>query len=586
MIAPAVFLKERMLGKAAFLLFLLTLPLSVRKVFFVFSPDGSGGFNEYTDISLYLSDVLLLLALGTLLLENRSVVLSISWWKQLFHVEQFKILLFAPVPFLLWAGVSIFWSKSHLLGAYSFSRLILGYLIYVLVILSFVPRGTITKNNTKCSTWNIKHLIWVSLMAGGFIQAVLGIAQFISQSSLGLSFLKESILSPSGAGVAKILLAEESLIRAYGLFPHPNILAGFLGITILFTSAYPLIFRKRMFHVEQGSLSIVPRGTMMICSNWIKENCSTWNNFFQTTKMFHVEQSVLAYRIILGTQIIGFLLTFSKSAFLGLLIAIAYFTYKMFHVEQFSPSHENVPRGTIGSISIWLKEKCSTWNTSSQFMKMFHVEQWKVFFVASLIILSFWLFLGMVNWYYFLTQPFRERLFLEKSHFLIVEEAPFQGVGIGQSVFVMQDFFSEKLFPWQFQPVHNLFLLIFSEIGLVGLLSFLAILILIIVPRGTIGGVSMWIKEKCSTWNNFFQTTEMFHVEQIKSEWIDSVKNVSRGTMNRVELKALLEAAMLFLGVVSLFDHYLWDIQQGQLLFWLILGLFASSRLFHDSIDK
>ena len=77
MIAPAVFLKEKRLGKATFFLFLFTLPLSVRKVFFVFSPDGTSGFNEYTDISLYLSDMLLLGVLIVFILENRNTILSI-----------------------------------------------------------------------------------------------------------------------------------------------------------------------------------------------------------------------------------------------------------------------------------------------------------------------------------------------------------------------------------------------------------------------------------------------------------------------------------------------------------------------------
>jgi len=299
-----------------------------------------------------------------------------------------------------------------------------------------------------------------------------------------------------------------------------------------------------------------------------------------------VEQSRLVYRVILGTQLIGFLLTFSKSAFLGLLIAIAYCTYKMFHVEQFSSNHGNVPRGTIGGVSMWLKEKCSTWNNSPQFMKMFHVEQWKILFKASLAILLLWLFLGMVNWHYFFVQPFQERIFLEKSHFLILEEAPFRGAGVGQTVFVMQDFFLEKLLPWQFQPVHNLFLLILAEIGLVGLVAFLLMLMLIIVPRGTLMICLDWIKKKCSTWNISSQIMKMFHVEQEEGNSVDPTKNVPRGTMRRVRMKALLESTVLFLGVVSLFDHYLWDIQQGQLLFWLILGLFASSRLFHEGIDK
>ncbi|MBP9697638.1 MAG: hypothetical protein KBD65_00360 [Candidatus Moranbacteria bacterium] len=347
--------------------------------------------------------------------------------------------------------------------------------------------------------------------------------------------MKESILSSGGAGVAKIMLAEEGLIRAYGLFPHPNVLAGFLGITILLTMAYPIIFGR---------------------------------------KMFHVEQSVLLYRLVLGIQVIGFLLTFSKGAFLGLPLAIGYFVYKMFHVEQFKTSlvgsEKNVPRGTIQDLFSWFRKKCSTWNIPK----------------ILLITITIGLFLGMVNWQYFFIQPFKERVFLEKGFFFILREHPFQGVGIGQSVFTMQGFFSEKLFSWQFQPVHNLFLLIFSETGLIGTLLFLSLLILIIVPRGTIWSFLNWIREKCSTWNNAFKISKMFHVEQLKNNETDLVENVPRGTIGDLRMKALLEAAILFLGAVSLFDHYLWDIQQGQLLFWLILGLFSSSRLLSYNIDK
>lgn len=79
---------------------------------------------------------------------------------------------------------------------------------------------------------------------------------------------------------------------------------------------------------------------------------------------------------------------------------------------------------------------------------------------------------------------------------------------------------------------------------------------------------------------------KMFHGERERNENLDLVKNVPRGTMNIFGMRTLLEATVLFLGVVSLFDHYLWDIQQGQLLFWLILGLFSSSRLLNEYIDK
>lgn len=286
--------------------------------------------------------------------------------------------------------------------------------------------------------------------------------------------------------------------------------------------------------------------------------------------MFHVEHSPLFYRIVLGVQITGFLLTFSKSAFLGLLLSVGYFVYRLFHVEQISLKSETVPHGTVSTISSWIQEKCFTWNNYSQFIKMFHVEHPPIFLKGLLIVL----FLEMVNWQYFLVQPFKERIFLEKSAWVVLQERPFRGTGVGQSVFVMQDFFSEKLLSWQFQPIHNVFLLIFSETGFTGLFLFLSLFIFMIVPRGTIEIFFVWVKQK------------LFHVEQLEKSETDFGFNVPRETLNHWGAKTLIEAVCIFLGVISLFDHYLWDIQQGQWLLWLSLGLLSSSRLFIRGIDK
>ena len=68
-----------------FIFFLLSLPFSIRKVLAVFSPDGS--FNEYLDVSLYLSDILLIATLVIYILENKRVLLSILYWRKMFHVE-------------------------------------------------------------------------------------------------------------------------------------------------------------------------------------------------------------------------------------------------------------------------------------------------------------------------------------------------------------------------------------------------------------------------------------------------------------------------------------------------------------------
>jgi len=46
------------------------------------------------------------------------------------------------------------------------------------------------------------------------------------------------------------------------------------------------------------------------------------------------------------------------------------------------------------------------------------------------------------------------------------------GVGLGESSSVMQLVVPDKLSPWEYQPPHNLFLVVSSELGLAGLVLF------------------------------------------------------------------------------------------------------------------
>ena len=60
---------------------------------------------------------------------------------------------------------------------------------------------------------------------------------------MGFWFLGESILGPEIPGVAKIVVAGGKILRAYGTFPHPNILAAFLLLGLF--SSYYFLFRNR-----------------------------------------------------------------------------------------------------------------------------------------------------------------------------------------------------------------------------------------------------------------------------------------------------------------------------------------------------
>ncbi len=296
--------------------FLMTFTLSIRKVLFYFPLDGI--FNEYSGIYIYISDVFLFFALISWqihILCNKSISLSSIklWISKFFH----NLYLFLPFLLVLWSFSSIFWSQNQAIALFRSIKLLELYLLYLFIIFRIVPRGTIpmTKKGTiiNCSTpaplvsnvprgtfdtfagWNNLFLIIIGL---GFIQSFLGIIQFIKQKSVGLYFLKESLIGPDVPGVAKIILNGHKYIRSYGLFPHPNMLGGFLIVSIIFTLLY-----LKLFHVEQVRIA-------------------------KNKRIF--------LKAVILVQILCLILTFSKSAILGLIIGLGYIYWERI-----------VPRGTI-----------------------------------------------------------------------------------------------------------------------------------------------------------------------------------------------------------------------------------------------
>jgi O-antigen ligase len=109
------------------------------------------------------------------------------------------------------------------------------------------------------------------------------------------------------------------------------------------------------------------------------------------------------------------------------------------------------------------------------------------------------------------------------------------GVGVGTQVYysVTNDLYQNRGLTklWQWEPIHNLYLLIGSEIGLFGLLSFLAFL-----------GIVSW------------------------------------RLLRRVSLEAAVGVSLLVaILVLGLFDHFLWDLQPGRLLLWLTIATAVAS---------
>jgi O-antigen ligase len=113
---------------------------------------------------------------------------------------------------------------SNLLTAFNSFRIF----FYLLAIMSAVIYYK--EENLKKLFFPASFVLFLNVL----LQGVLGVVQVLRGSSLGLGFLGESQVVSGMQGSSFISLSERVFLRAYGTFPHPNILAGFLILTILF----------------------------------------------------------------------------------------------------------------------------------------------------------------------------------------------------------------------------------------------------------------------------------------------------------------------------------------------------------------
>ncbi|MCA9364809.1 MAG: O-antigen ligase family protein [Candidatus Moranbacteria bacterium] len=467
-----------------FLVLLAVFPFSVRKILF-FEPLG-GVFNEYSSVYVTVADIFLLFFITAFLWKYKLSFLSIfaKWW-------------FLTV-FLAIALLSFLWYDIKLVFVLRFFQLVsVAFVFWYLV--SFVRNVPPASTEGGRGTFFLIVFLLVSFF--GIFHSLVGIFQFLFQSSLRLRFLGESVLSTDIPGVAEIIFRGEPFLRSYGVFLHPNIFGGFLLFSI--ASTLTLCFLVR--------LSIVPRGTLPCGRGTILNPVLS---FFEHHYLF-----------VLFLQTFALVLTFSKSALIGLFVL---FTYCL----------SIVPRGTI----------------FSRLSVVYH--QMRGRFIVSLFVCSFFLlvfsFLLSVDVFSFFDKSLFERGFYLDITFSLLQNNWFFGVGLGNFVSSMQNFAVFPLESWQFQPVHTLFLLVLSETGFVGLLFFLLFLFsLFHLPRRQAG------------------------VEQSQKSFVPTSTIVPRGTM---EDYFVFPPSVIFRGLllaylfIMFFDHYFWDIRQGQFLLFLCFG--------------
>jgi hypothetical protein len=184
-----------------FYLFLLTIPIQTRILYWPDLAYIEGYFSYQKAFFLYLSDLVFF-------------VCFISW---LFNKPslQNKPYLKYLLGLFLAGAIGLFHVEQTNFGVYSIIKLV------ELLLLILVAHETLTNAKTYTTAAMV-------LFASALSQALLAIIQFHVQHSVGLSFLGEYIASFGTPGLATIDTPLEKLIRAYGTFSHPNVLGAFL----------------------------------------------------------------------------------------------------------------------------------------------------------------------------------------------------------------------------------------------------------------------------------------------------------------------------------------------------------------------
>lgn len=188
--------------RAALLVILFCLPLSVVLILGESRAEVAGRYNQFAVPTLYLLEaVIAASAIGWVRLRRPS----------LRSLRPYRWLIPAPVV----AALSMLWAPSPLLAGVTAIHLALALALLVMLAAEFRSGPFL-----RTAAW--------TLTAAAGLQALVGIGQFLSSHDLGLGMIGEPALSVAQRNVAKV----GDHLRAYGTLPHPNVLAAYLAVAI------------------------------------------------------------------------------------------------------------------------------------------------------------------------------------------------------------------------------------------------------------------------------------------------------------------------------------------------------------------
>ncbi|OGM96617.1 MAG: hypothetical protein A3B86_00545 [Candidatus Yanofskybacteria bacterium RIFCSPHIGHO2_02_FULL_38_22b] len=455
------------LEKYLFYLLLFSIPFQTRKILWY----EGWRFNEWTSVSIYFTDVLFfILFLFWLYNSFLSTTPKVKSKKLKIKsaIQNFKVYEYFLIIFLAVSAISITNSTNPIVSWFQWLKL-LEFSVFYWYLVNYALK--------KFGLYNS----FLAIFVGGIFQSVIAIIQFFKQSSTGLRFLGESIINSDLSGIASFYLPTgEKVIRVYGTTPHPNVLAVYLFLALF---SFYFIYLYSRLHSEHQPLA----------DSWDVK--SRWD---------HVPLRDKVTLVFYGVLLLAFLTTFSRTI---IFVWFASFCLRVIIIRL--RRNYRLSFGTKDGRkrikAILLVSFCVLVIFSS-----FYFNEIKVRLTIS----------GE-------DQAIELRTFYAKESLKIGFNL--FGVGIGNFVGWLAENKS-NLPNYTYQPVHNIYLLVYSETGVLGILSFVVFLIYII--------------------KDFILKTNLQRPYQLSF--------------------LVFFCSLLFIGF---FDHLFLTIQQGSLVLWGSLGI-------------